>query len=44
MQDSYELLNDPTGTLALGVARHWRQRAAQSGQGAFCGLAVRDLS
>ena len=40
VQDQYELLEDASGTLAAGVTRHWRQRAAQTGCGALHGLQV----
>ena len=35
MQEPFELLEDPTGAMAPGVARHWRLRAEQTGCGAF---------
>ena len=40
IQEPFELLEDASGAMAPGVARHWRLRAEQSSCGAFHGLQV----
>ena len=40
VQEPFELLKDPTGTIAPSVVRHWRLRAEQTCCGAFHGVQV----